>query len=251
MRCFFILGLLLGTLGCATEEKAAPPAEAPPIRKYQCQRVTRPIMLDGLLDDEAWKAAAPLVLDVAWQRRKAATQTTARLLWDDRYLYFAAELEDHDLFATIKERNGMLWEEDVFELFFKPHREQLTYYEFQVNPLNTPLELVFPSRGAGGYRRFREQASLGMQSVVKRRGTLNDPTDRDVGWTLEGRIPWKAFRATGGPPEVGEHWLFALCRYDYSRALERPELSSSAPLQKPDFHRYEDYGSLIFHGDKD
>ena len=73
---------------------------------------------------------------------------------------------------------------------------------------------------------------------------------RSKGWTVEGRIPWTAFKATGGKPEPGAKWKFALCRYDYSATLERPELSSSAPLTEPDFHRYEDYGELEFIGGK-
>ena len=60
-----------------------------------------------------------------------------------------------------------------------------------------------------------------------------------------------ALRTTGGPPDAGEKWKFALCRYDYSVAHETPELSSSAPLTRPDFHRYEDYGELEFVGAKD
>src|SRR5262249_29706043 len=152
------------------------------------------------------------------------------LLWDRRYLYFAAEMEDADLYADVKEHNGMTWSNDVFELFFKPSADKLAYYEFQVNALNTRLELFLPSRGAGGYQRFAGDGSLGMESAVKLRGTLNNWTDQDEGWTVEGRIPWTAFKATGGAPEPGAHWKFALCRYDYSVAFDQPELSSTAPL---------------------
>jgi hypothetical protein len=160
-------------------------------------------------------------------------------------------MEDHDLFANVTERNGMTWEDDVFELFFKPSVEKRAYYEFQVNARNTPLELYLPSRGAGGYRRFAALSNLGLESAVKLRGTLNNPDDRDKGWTVEGRIPWTAFKPTGGRPKAGEKWKFALCRYDYSVTLERPELSCSAPLTYSDFHRYEDYGELTFVGLKD
>ena len=90
-----------------------------------------------------------------------------------------------------------------------------------------------------------------MVSAVKLRGTLNKYDDRDKGWTVEGRIPWTAFKPTGGRPAVGDRWKFALCRYDYSVYLERPELSSTAPLTQADFHRYEDYGELVFVGAKE
>ena len=242
---------LVGAGGCATslEEKEKGPAT---VRKAECRRVQGHIKVNGILDEIVWDRAQPLKdFAIFWQKRKPTTTTTAKLLWDDRHLYFAAEMEDHDLFALTRERNGMTWEDDVFELFFKPSPKKKAYYEFQVNPLNTQLELYFPSRGAGGYRRFAPLTKLGMESAVRLRGTLNKYDDRDKGWTVEGRIPWKAFEPTGGRPAVGDKWKFALCRYDYSVYLERPELSCTAPLAVPDFHRYEDYGELVFVGAKD
>jgi hypothetical protein len=142
----------------------------------------------------------------------------------------------------------MLFTEDVFELFFKPAEDKLAYYEFEVNPLGTEMELFLPSRGAGGYGRFAGITNLGMQSAVHLDGTLNKWEDVDKGWIVEGRIPWTGFKATGGRPKAGDKWRFALCRYDYSSKFDRPELSSTAPLTQPEFHRYEDYGELTFVG---
>jgi hypothetical protein len=248
---FLFACVLAGPAGCATSvaQKSAGPAV---VRKAECRRLQGRITINGVLDEIAWDTAQELKdFAVFWQKRRPATTTTAKLLWDDRYLYFCADMEDHDLFAMTKERNGMTWEDDVFELFFKPSAKKPDYYEFQVNALNTQLELYLPSRGAGGYRRFAPLTNLGMESAVKLNGTLNKYDDRDKGWTVEGRIPWTAFKATGGRPAVGDRWKFALCRYDYSVYLERPELSSTAPLTQSDFHRYEDYGELVFVGGKD
>jgi hypothetical protein len=239
----------LALAGCVEEgNQPAKKDEGPPaVRSAECRRASSPIKLDGSLDEPAW-AKAQVLSDFAvfWQNRKAKTSTRARLLWDDAHLYFAAEMEDSDLYADIKQRNGMTWLNDVFELFFKPSPDKLGYYEFQVNAANTPLELILPSRGSGGYMRFASAGPFGLESAVKLDGTLNKWQDRDRGWTVEGRIPWSAFQMTGGRPKEGEVWRFALCRYDYSTAFEQPELSSSAPLTRADFHRYEDYGELRF-----
>jgi hypothetical protein len=254
---------LLGVLGCVilagcaaeVQEKDKPKAKAkdepPVVRKAECRWATNVIRINGIIDDVAWDDAQELTdFAVFWQKRAPATKTTARLLWNNTYLFFCAEMEDQDLFALTRERNGMTWEDDVFELFFKPSEKKSPYYEFQVNALNTQLELFLPSRGAGGYRRFAPLTKLGMESAVKLRGTLNKHEDKDKGWTVEGRIPWTAFKATGGRPKPGETWRFALCRYDYSVYLEQPDLSSTAPLTQMDFHRYEDYGELTFVGPK-
>ncbi len=249
MRTVIMAALAALAAGCVADEK---PEEVPTVKRYECRRLTGRIKLDGKFDKEAWKDAAPLDdFAVFWEKRKAKTRTRAALLWDDRYLYFAARMQDEDLFALEKTRNGMTWEDDVFELFFKPKADKLAYYEFQVNALGTRLELFLPSRGAGGYRRFAGAAPLGMESVVRLDGTLNKHDDKDREWTVEGRIPWKTFNPTGGGPDAGDVWKFAVCRYDYSVALDKPELSSSAPLTQRDFHRYEDYGDLVFMGAKD
>jgi len=223
----------------------------PVVRTAECRRATGAIQIDGKIGEPAWLNAETLTnFAVYWQNRKPKTATTARLLWDDDYLYFAADMEDTDLYADVKEHNAMTWTNDVFELFFKPAENRLTYYEFQVNAANTQLELFLPSRGSGGWQRFAPTTRLGMESAVQLRGTLNHWQDKDEGWSVEGRIPWKAFEVSGGRPKAGDHWRFALCRYDYSVSFDRAELSSTAPLTVSDFHRYEDYGMLTFVGNK-
>lgn len=250
----FLLPLVLAALALllwrAFPEREAADDPLPVQRSVECRWAAGRIIIDGKINEKSWEDAVEVKdFVVFWQKRKAKTTTKARLMWDDRYLYFAAEMEDADLYGTIKEKNGMTWNNDVFELFFKPGGEGVKkhrYYEFQVNVLNTQLELFLPSRGAGGYQRFGSETNLGMESAVHIKGTLNDWKDSDEGWIVEGKIPWKAFDAVGGKPQEGAKWRFALCRYDYSVAFEATELSSTAPLTSPNFHQYEDYGELVF-----
>jgi hypothetical protein len=250
IRLSLLPALALVLAGCEQGERKLadePPAAAKPA---ECRWATNRIKIDGVDDEVAWEAAQVLDgFNVSWEKRKPKTATKARLLWDDRYLYFFADMEDTDLYADVTERNGMTWHNDVFEIFLKPAKDKPAYYEFQVNAANTQLELFFPSRGAGGYERFAPLTKFGMESAVKLRGTLNDWKDKDEGWSVEGRIPWTAFKETGGKPKSGDTWLFSLCRYDYSAGFERPELSSTSPLTVADFHRYEDFGSLKFVGE--
>jgi hypothetical protein len=242
-----MMAVILG--GCADADLEPAQPKKDPIPRTKCHWRINTIKIDGVINEVAWDKAE--VIDtfmVSWQNRKPKTATKARLLWDKDYLYFCAEMEDSDLYADVKEPNGMTWLNDVFELFFQPDSTKLPYYEFQVNAANTPLQLYFPSRGSGGYQRFAPLTPVTLESAVKLHGTLNDHTDKDQGWTVEGRIPWTAFKATGGKPKEGDVWRFALCRYDYSTAFDQPELSTSAPLTQASFHRYEDYAELVFVG---
>ena len=158
MRRSLILLPLAGLVGYAL----FPPAERPVVAgpkpaAVECRWADTPIVLDGSDDDPAWKHAQVIEnFAQPWLGDKAPPlrgKTRAKLLWDREYLYFLGEMEDSDLYALIKEHNGKLWENDVFELFFKPAGGKPGYYEFQVNAAGATLELFFPRRGSGGYDR--------------------------------------------------------------------------------------------------
>ena len=218
---------------------------------HECRWTDKPIKITGKGTDPAWKNAQTIDnFYVPWleKPRPAKTKTKAKLLWDREFLYFLADMEDADLYADIKEHNGMLWNNDVFELFFKPADDKPGYYEFQVNAAGAVLDLFLPRRGAGGYERFRNDTKFHVEAKVNLRGTLNKWTDRDDGWSVEGKIPWTDFLRTGGRPERNEKWKFALCRYDYSVDFEGPDLSTCAPIKTRNFHAFEDYATLRFVG---
>lgn len=218
--------------------------------RLRCERVKGRIAIDGRADERAWQQAVPIEsFTVPWLPRAAATSTSARLLWDDEYLYFAAQMQDADLYADVVERDGQCWLNDVFELFFQPDASKLAYYEFQVNAAGTQLDIFIPSRGSGGFGRWAKARPFAWETAALLDGTLNDIADKDQGWSVEGRLPWSDFQPTGGRPAAGDVWRFALCRYDYSIEFSEPDLTSCAPLSRPDFHRYEDYLELEFAGE--
>src|SRR5262245_6944790 len=246
--------LLAGLVLAAAAADAPAPFRQPPT-EFECRWADSPIVIDGKPDDAAWKAAP--VIDrfyLPWlgkNVRDARPATKARLLWHREYRAFCAEMEESDLYADVKEPDGPTWENDVFELFLKPAADKPGYYEFQVNAAGTVLDMFLPRRGAGGYGRFKKDGDFHVEAKVRLDGTLNHWQDRDKGWTVEGRIPWKDFLRTGGRPEPGETWRFALCRYDYSVDFEGPEMSTCAPLKTDsfaNFHRHEDYAALKFVG---
>ena len=226
-------------------------ADADEAPLYECRWATGPIEIDGKADDNAWKSAQ--VIDrfyLPWLKEKARdskTSTKARLLWDREHLYFFADLEDADLFAPLTEHDARLWENDVFELFFKPDEKAPGYYEFQVNAAGAVLDMFIAERGKKQFDEMKADGPFHVKAAVVRRGTLDDRTDQDEGWAVEGRIPWTDMLRTGGRPAENEIWRFALCRYDYDRKWPEPELSTCAPLvSKASFHWHEEYARLKF-----
>ena len=221
-----------------------------PATSFECRRAEGRITIDGKADEPAWQKAQ--LIDYFYQpwlgakARPAKTATKARLLWDDDNFYFFADMEDHDLYADVTEHDGMCWNNDVFELFFKPADDKPAYYEFQVNAAGTMLDMLIPERGKGGYPKFKSADKFHFENKVILRGTLNQRKDKDEGWSVEGKIPWKDFARTGGRPKAGAMWKLNLSRYDYDVRFDGPELSTCAPLTQRDYHRWEDYATVKF-----
>jgi hypothetical protein len=216
-------------------------------RQAVCRWAAQPPVLDGKLDDPCWQKGAVIDHFAAFWTKTPRAGTFAYLVWDDDALYYAASMVDAELRAFGTQRNDTLWEGDVFELFFKPSALKPEYFEFQANPRMLVFEMAFPRRG-GAPLAFKTAPPLGSKAAVHLEGTLDQPGDRDRGWSVEGRIPWSAFAIAGGKPKIDDEWFFALCRYDYGPEGTRPVLMSSAPLSQPSFHRHEDYGKLRFEG---
>lgn len=234
---------------------AKPTATKPTLPPYECRWATGPITLDGRADEPAWAEAQPIdpaAFAVHWAKqpedRPAKSTTRARLLWDGQNLYFHAEMEDRDLFADIVDHDGPTYMNDVFELFFKPDPAKTGYYEFEINPLNTRFDLYVPVPDYLKFDEYLKKDPFTWRTAVVRRGTLDDRTDRDEGWSVEGIIPWVDMVHTGARPIADETWSFALCRYDYNGAWPRPNLTSNALLARADFHLTADYAPIQFRG---
>lgn len=181
-----------------------------------CYRTAAPLTVDGKLDEPAWLAApwsAPFV-DIEGQKQPRLN-TRVKVLWDDSYLYFGAELEEPHLWATLEERDSVIFQDNDFEVFIDPDGDTHGYYELEINALGTvwDLFLVKPYRDGGPALHAWDIA--GLQSAVDLRGTLNQPGDRDRGWTTEFAIPWKILLEAAparARPKDGDRW-----RVNYSR----------------------------------
>ena len=54
---------------------------------YTCQRSASRIRIDGVMDEAGWSAAEPISLVLTGSGAPPRQPTTAKLLWDDEYLY--------------------------------------------------------------------------------------------------------------------------------------------------------------------
>lgn len=213
---------------------------------YVCRFAEKPIAVDGVLDDAAWSQAAEVPLRYPFdpKDKRVLVKGTARFMWDDKYVYVGFDFEDDDIWSFSDEPDSELWNGDVAEFFIKPRTDANHYFEFVVAPNATLFDGRYPSRGAGGYLRFKGWSS---NAIVASRidGTDGDHTDTDKGFTIEVAIPHEAFG--NDVPEDGATWTFGAFRYNYSKSFEQPMMIMSVPeVPHNGYHCYESYEPLRF-----
>lgn len=260
MRSFVIAALMM-TITLTMAQELPPwgePFSTDKAAAHTCVRAEKPMKIDGVLDEAEWARAQVMEHFVVPPRmdwisfkmttpRRATSQSQARLMWDDKYLYFGAELQDRDLYCATKSgHDNPFGSDDIIELFIKPSDELPYYWEIHVVPSSGTRDYFYARRGAGSDRRWMGYDS-GMLAKVTLDGTFDDWTDRDTKWTAEMRVPWSAFEKWGGRPQVGDLWRMMVSRYDYSVHLEEgSELSAAAPLPWASFHLFEYYPYVTF-----
>jgi hypothetical protein len=203
-----------------TEARASPPATPDP-RHYNCYRATGQFNVDGLLDEPAWGAAewSEDFVDIEGYEGPAPEwRTRVKLLWDDEFLYVGAELEEPHVWATLTERDAVLYRENDFELFIDPDGDTHNYYELEINALGTIWDLFLARPYLDGGKAQSDWDIAGLSAAVSVRGTVNDPSDLDDGWTVELAIPWSALAAHAPGrrrPRDAEHWRLNFSRVQW------------------------------------
>ena len=193
-------------LACAGAAVAGGPPEAHAqlagdARLYEAPRVPVAPVIDGDLDEEAWRVAprTESFVDIrgeGWPTPQWATH--ARLTWDACCLYVAAELEEPHLWATLTDRDAIIYRDHDFEVFLDPDGDGLAYYELEINALGTEFDLFLDKPYRSGGSAHIAWDMEGLRTAVRLDGTINDPSDEDRGWTVEIAIPWAALRPPDG-----------------------------------------------------
>lgn len=231
------LGLVFGLAGCAGSGSARVTGavfdpivaegeafERPPIPHYTCRRASGPIVIDGNLNEKAWKHAGDIGPFYNWDGRPLNPDTppvTVQMVYDDEALYIGWHCLDPNIVGTLTEHDGPLWNEDVVEVYLDPGNDLEDYYELIVNPINTVLDTcqwtgedrLWPGRHE------LEWTARGLETATRIRGRAKasgDPPGGDTAWTVEMRLPFTLFDKEGltGAPDPGTVWRMQLTRYD-------------------------------------
>ncbi|MFD2098911.1 carbohydrate-binding family 9-like protein [Flagellimonas iocasae] len=202
---------MANVVSCAGQQKETP-------RSIIVYKTNEPITIDGLANESAWGKAevSKDFIDIEGVKIPKY-KTNMRMLWDETYLYFFAELEEPHVWATLKQRDTVIFYNNDFEIFIDPDGDTHNYYEFEMNALNTIWDLFI-------VKPYRENAPvvdswdiLGLKSAVHVKGTLNDASDTDTSWSVEVAMPWEVLKEGSGRNAIpeGDFWRINFSRVNW------------------------------------
>jgi hypothetical protein len=221
----FLLLLMLPISILHARQNTAFPDEQPPASEfYIVHKTMDALSADGHLDEPAWAKTdwTQPFMDIRGNKApKPFYQTRAKMLWDEDYFYYAAELEDPHVWATLTERDAVIFMDNNFEIFIDPDGDTHNYYELEINALGTFWDLLLTKPYRNGGRAINAWDIKGLKIGIRVNGTLNDPSDTDEGWVLEVAIPWDVLMETmpGQLPADGDQW-----RLNFSRVQWHTEI---------------------------
>ena len=231
LQAILIAGLFIFQLSCSRSPGALENADSfippePDPESYVCYRTTGIITLDGFPNESDWEAVpwTDSFVDIEGDLKpQPEFRTRAKLLWDDSYLYIAADLEEPHIWATLRQRDTVIFFDNDFEVFIDPDGDTHAYYELEVNAFGTPWDLLLikPYRDGGPAVNSWDIDGLKVGTDIK--GTINDPSDTDLGWSVEIAIPLQVLRECNrtGLPKAGDQWRIDFSRVEWRTIIER------------------------------
>ncbi len=222
----------------------------PPLGTVYVSRAKGPITIDGVANDPGW-AGIPPSPDFATGEGspEPVGKASARMTWDDTYLYISVQVIDNDIFSPYKNHDDPLWKSDVIEIFIDADSNRRGYIELQVNPNNATFDKWWPqTRATEGDTSWES----GMVTAVKVRGTPDKAGDTDQGWDAEIAIPWAAVKGRDEnmkvhlPPEVGDRWRMNIVRGDTRTGGGEASVSSWNRITYQDFHALDRMLTIVF-----
>ena len=150
-------------------------------------RATEAPVIDGRLDDPAWRSATPC--DAFLQREpteggRPSERTVLRVLVDGDYLYFGIRCYDPEpqrIMASRMRRDAQLWEDDHIQIILDPYNDRRGGFFFSTNPLGARRDALLSDEG-----RTRNEAWDCVWSCRARRD--------EAGWSAELAVPLDQLR---------------------------------------------------------
>ncbi|MEN9919163.1 MAG: hypothetical protein RL662_1599 [Bacteroidota bacterium] len=201
-------------------------------KNYVVSFANSPVVIDGNINDAGWEQAVwtDYFEDIEGDLKpKPYYKTRAKMLWDEKYLYIAAQLEDPHVWANLTKHDEIVFYDNDFEVFIDPENTTHRYFEYEINAMNTIFDLFLPKPYRTGSGALIGWDSNHLKHAVHVYGSLNNASDTDTGWTVELAIPFQDI-AIGNHTQIptdGDIW-----RLNFSRVQWDTEIVDGKYLKK-------------------
>lgn len=229
-------------------------------KHYICYQAKGGVAIDGKLDEAAWKQVnwTEDFEDIEGKAKPTPRlRTRVKMVWDDKYLYVAAELQEPHIWATLRDHDAIIFHDNDFEVFIDPDGDTHQYYEIEINALNTVMDLYMGKPYRNGGEALLNWDTKGIRTAVHVNGTLNNAKDTDKEWTVEMAIPFSAlsFFGSNQKPTDNSLWRINFSRVEWDTDIKNGEYVKQ---QKPEnnwvwspqdiinMHAPERWGYLLF-----
>lgn len=201
-------------------------------RTYVVHKAESAIKIDGKADEKTWDNApwSADFIDIEGNKTPKY-KTNLKMLWDEENLYFYAHLEEPHVWATLKQRDTIIFYNNDFEVFIDPDGDTQNYMEFEMNALNTVWDLLMVKAYRDGGPIIYNWDINGLKSAVSVEGSINNASDTDKSWSIEIAMPWSVLKEPSGSNKlpIGDFW-----RINFSRVNWDFELNDGKYYRKKD-----------------
>jgi len=186
--------------------------------------------------------------------------TYSKICYNNDYLYVYARLYDEYIIADITKKNEVIFYNNDFEIFIDPDKDNINYYEFEMNALNTIWELSLPVAYKDKGNPINPDNLQSLKSNVFIKGELNNPFIKNEYWDVQIAIPFNELNEKfnknykGCPKHSNQMKLnFSRVQWDYNIIddkfvkIKKPEYNWVWSGQGIiDMHRPEKWGYIQF-----
>jgi hypothetical protein len=209
VAAFLILVLPVSSASPAREQDRAPSEDQ--ARSYTVRPATSKIMVDGILDEQAWADAASGDLPYEWlpgDNIPSPVETEFLITFSSEHLYIAMRCFDPEpgkIRAHLMDRDAMdkFIQDDHVSILIDPFNDERRGFQFRVNPLGVQADANFSE--LEGYEDFSWDA------IWASAGSITE-----WGWALEIAIPFDQLRFPSS--EAVQTWGFSVER-SYPRSV--------------------------------
>ena len=233
MKIFFLYFFILFFLSCSNTKTIKIDLENEIIipKTYNVFKTSEKIIIDGKDNEDSWKKSifSEDFIDIEGVI-KPKQKTNMKMMWDEKFLYIFAKLEENHIWGDITERDKIIYYNNDFEVFINPNNHVFSYGEIEINALGTEWDLFLnkPYRLKG--KADSKWNIKELKSAVFINGTINNPNDIDNYWTVEMAIPIKEISQLKDPfdyhyPKSNDIWRINFSRVNWDYELNKGKYS--------------------------